>query len=267
MVAAFSVGTCMLMYPIARRLGATTAGAALAVALETFNVMHNVEGRLVLLNSQLLFWSSATLYGGLRWMARANELKRERKSFGFRERLAWAIGVGVLGGNAFSVKHTGLASPGLVGVEAALGAFSLLEQPMYMLDLVVYIVSMALTYSLWFAFHFWCMIYSHGTLKQEEEFMTPQYQSLLIGSATYDKDAKWSEGFWWTMWTFNKRMVAHSAATTQPHDWGSRPLDWIFNLRGVSYWGSCVLMRLCVFAGRGDRVNCLTPKPPPPSPS
>ena len=232
-VAAFSVGACVLMYPIARRLGATPAGAALASALEAFNVMHNVEGRLVLLNSQLLFWSNACLLGGLMWFSRASAAPR----MSLRERAAWALGVGFLGGNALSIKHTGLATPGLIGLEAALGLF-FLQRPLDLIDLILYLVSMFFTYALWFGFHFWSMTHSHGTLKQEEEFMTPQFQSMLIGSKTYDPNVKWTEGFWRTFATFNMRMVAHSAATTQPHDWGSRPFQWILNKKGVSYWGS-----------------------------
>lgn len=237
-VAAFSLGACLLMYPIARRLGASISGAALAASLEAFNVMHNVEGRLVLLNSQLLFWNNACLLGGLMWWSRAAAAREGRGApMSFRERLAWAVGVGFLGGNAFSIKHTGLATPGLVGVEAALGLF-FVTRPLDIIDLAAYVVSMFFTYALWFGFHFWCMIYSHGTLKQEEEFMTPNYQSMLIGSKTYDPSATWTDGFWRTFFTFNARMVAHSAATTQPHDWGSRPFQWILNQKGVSYWGS-----------------------------
>jgi dolichyl-phosphate-mannose--protein O-mannosyl transferase len=234
-VAAFSVGACVLQYPIARRLGATPAGAALASALEAFNVMHNVEGRLVLLNSQLLFWNNACLLAGLLWFARIAE--RVTKPMALKERVAWAVAVGFLGGNALSIKHTGLATPGLIGLEAALGLF-FLTQPLDIIDLLVYVASLFFTYALWFGFHFWSMTHSHGTLKQEEEFMTPQFQAMLIGSKTYDPSVKWTEGFWKTFFTFNARMVAHSAATTQPHDWGSRPFQWILNQKGVSYWGS-----------------------------
>ena len=237
-VAAFSAGTCLLMYPIARRLGASPLGAALACALEVCSVMHAVEGRLILLNSQLLFWLNATLYAGLRWFSAWNSALAARAGgMPLAQRWAWALGVGFLGGCAFSVKHTGLATPGMVGVEAALGLF-FLAQPLPLVDLVVYLVGMAASYSLWFAFHFRTFVYSHGTLRQEEEFMTPQFQSLLKGSATYDPNARWTEGFWWTMATFNIRMVRHSAATTQPHTWGSRYTSWVTNARGVSYWGS-----------------------------
>jgi dolichyl-phosphate-mannose--protein O-mannosyl transferase len=240
-VAAFSAGTCLLMYPIARRLGASPLGAAFAALLEVFSVMHCVEGRLILLNSQLLFWLNATLYGGLRWFAAWNKAVAAGTggvaAMPLKRRMLWALGVGFLGGCAFSVKHTGLATPGLIGVEAALGVW-FLAQPLPLVDLCAYIVGMAASYSLWFAFHFRSFVYSHGTLKQEQEFMTPQFQSLLIGSDTYDPAATWTEGFWWTMVTFNLRMVAHSAATTQPHTWGSRYWQWITNARGVSYWGS-----------------------------
>jgi dolichyl-phosphate-mannose--protein O-mannosyl transferase len=236
-VSAFSAGTCLLMYPIARRLGASPLGALLAALFEVFSVMHCVEGRLILLNSQLLFWLNATLYGGLRWFSAWNAAVRGGARMSLKRRMLWALGVGFLGGCAFSVKHTGLATPGLIGVEAALGVW-FLAQPLPLLDLGVYIVGMATSYVLWFAFHFRAFVYSHGTLKQEQEFMTPQFQSLLIGSDTYDPAATWTEGFWRTMINFNLRMVAHSAATTQPHTWGSRYHQWITNARGVSYWGS-----------------------------
>ncbi len=236
-VALFSVAACALMYPIARRLGASPAGAALAVTLEATSLMHSVEGRLVLLNTQLLFWMNAALYGGLRWFARANAAAREGRALPLRERLAWAVGVGVLGGNAFSVKHTGLATPGIVGVEAALGLF-FLARPLFALDLVVYVAAMAVTYTAYFVAHLGNMVFAHLSLHQEEEFMTPEFQSLLVGSKTYDAGAKWTEGFWNTFVTLNRRMVVHSNAITQPHNWGTRPLDWIVNARGVSYWGS-----------------------------
>jgi len=97
---------------------------------------------------------------------------------------------------------------------------------------------MGATYTLWFAFHFWNFVFSHGDLKQEEEFMSPVFQKILVNSSTYDPHAQNTDGFWKTFTTFNIRMVVHSNAITQPHAWGTRPWEWIWNSRGVSYWGS-----------------------------
>ena len=238
LVAGFSVAATALMYPIARRMGASPAGAALAVALETFSLLHAVEARLVLLNTQLLFWLNATLYGGLRWFARANAAARAgAPPMLLGERLAWAVGVGVLAGNALSVKHTGLATPALVGLEAACGLF-FLARPLFVLDLAAYVFTMAATYTLYFWVHLSNIAHAHLSLHQEEEFMSAEDQSLLPGSRTFNPAARPTEGFWRTFVTLNRRMVVHSAAITQPHAWGTRPFDWIFNLRGVSYWGS-----------------------------
>jgi dolichyl-phosphate-mannose--protein O-mannosyl transferase len=230
--AAFSIGACLLMYFIARRLGASPAGSALACLLEVFNILHNVEGRLVLLNSQLIFWLNVTLYFGLLWLARLS-----RGGLSLAERLGWAAGVGFLAGCAFCIKHTGLGTPGLLGLEAALGLF-FLSRPAPLLDLLAYVASMFFTYAGWFALHFHNMQLSHGTLRQEEEFMSANFQSLLKGSSTYSASAVSTESFWHTFFTFNKRMVDHSAAITQPHAWGSRPWQWVLNLKGVSYWGN-----------------------------
>lgn len=225
-VALFSVAACVLMYPIARRLGASPFGATLAVVLEATCLIHSVEGRLVLLNTQLIFWLNLTLYGGLRWFARANDVTKDNRELSLRERLSWAVGVGFLSGNAFCVKHTGLATPGIVGVEAALGIFYL-KKPLYLLDLVVFLVSMGATYTLYFIIHLGRINSAHLTLHQEEEFMSPEYQALLPGSKTYDATRVRTEGFWHTFVTLNKRMVVHSNAITQPHSWGTRPFDWL----------------------------------------
>ena len=231
-VAAFSVGACVLMYPIARRFGASPAGAILASAFEIFSIMHNVEGRLVLLNSQLIFWLNACLFAGQCWFARAN-----RGPMSIKERVAWSVGVGFLAGNAFSVKHTGLGTPAIVGVEGALGIF-FLNQPLPFADLLLYVVTMMSTYAVYFAFHLGNVKHAHLTLHQEEEFMTKEYQALLPGSNSYDPSTIRTEGFWSTFYSVNRRMVVHSNAITQAHNWGTRPFDWLVNSRGVSYWGS-----------------------------
>ena len=230
-VAVFSAFACLLMYFIARRLGASVAASSLAALLEVFSVMHAVEGRLVLLNSQLIFWLNASLYAGLLWFARANQ-----GAMALGERLRWALGVGLLCGNAMSVKHTGLGTPALLALEGGLGLF-FLRRPLPALDLMACALAATAIYIAYFAVHLGLMVRS-GPLRMEEEFMSPQYQSLLLGSATYDPAATWTEGFWWTAWTLNKRMVVHSAAITQPHSWSTRPWEWIFALRGVSYWGT-----------------------------
>jgi dolichyl-phosphate-mannose-protein mannosyltransferase len=236
--AVFSVASCVLLYPIARRFGASPAGATLACLLETFNILSNIEGRLVLLNSQLIFWLNASLYAGQRWFRRANAASAGKEPpMELRERLLWAVGVGLVAGNAVSVKHTGLATPGMIGLEGALGVF-FLAKPLAALDLLVYLASMASIYTVYFAIHLSRCIHAHLTHHQEEEFMSPQFQSLLLGSNSYDPNARWTEGFWWTFFTLNRRMVVHSAAITQPHEWGTRPYDWLLNLRGVSYWGT-----------------------------
>jgi dolichyl-phosphate-mannose--protein O-mannosyl transferase len=237
LVAGFSVGACFLMYYCARRLGASVAGASLAFLLETFNMLHNVEGRLILLNSQLLFWLNATLFAGLCWFAAANEAARAGKWMSARERLGWVVLVGFLSGNAFSIKHTGLGTPAMLMLEGGLGLFFLVR-PLPLLDLAGMVVVMFFTYAAYFGFHFWNFVYSHGQLRQETEFMSEEFQSLLIGAERYNPAARWTEGFWRTFYTFNIRMVVHSAAITQPHAWGTRPWEWIFDLRGVSYWGS-----------------------------
>lgn len=97
-------------------LGSVSA-ASLAFLLETFNMLHNVEGRLVLLNTQLLFWLNASLFAGLGWFAALNQYARAERTMPWRERVFWVVLVGFLGGNALSIKHTGLGTPAMIALE------------------------------------------------------------------------------------------------------------------------------------------------------
>jgi dolichyl-phosphate-mannose--protein O-mannosyl transferase len=71
---------------------------------------------------------------------------------------------------------------------------------------------------------------------QSEEFMTPAFQSTLVGAPTYDPAAS-HEGFWWTLFSHNKRMIVHNAAILAPHPWQSKWHEWLVDSRGVSYYG------------------------------
>jgi dolichyl-phosphate-mannose--protein O-mannosyl transferase len=149
-----------------------------------------------------------------------------------RERTMWCVVVGVVCGNAFSVKMTGLVTPFLIAVESFFAIF-FLKRGAPFLDLIKILVVAFLTYALWFAVHF-ALLTRHGD--GDEEFTTPQFQSTLLESKLYDPTARW-EGFWWTFYTLNRRMIVHNANILAPHPWMSSWWEWVLNLRGVSYYG------------------------------
>ena len=148
------------------------------------------------------------------------------------ERNLWCLLMGVVCANAFSVKMTGLVTPFLIAIESFF-AIWFLRKGVPILDGIKIAIIATLTYSFWFALHFAILI-RHGD--GDEEFMTERFQSTLLESKYYDPNATW-EGFWWTLYTLNRRMIVHNANILAPHPWMSSWYEWILNLRGVSYYG------------------------------
>ena len=68
------------------------------------------------------------------------------------------------------------------------------------------------------------------------EFMDMTFQKTIKENPNYEEGAVWA-GFWRTMVELNIRMVVHNANILEPHPWQSRWNEWIFNKRGVSYYG------------------------------
>jgi dolichyl-phosphate-mannose--protein O-mannosyl transferase len=127
---------------------------------------------------------------------------------------------------------TGLVTPFLIALESFFGIW-FLRRGAALRDLLPVLVAAVATYAFYFAVHF-RLLTRHGD--GDEEFTTVQFQSTLLESKHYDPTAKW-EGFWWTFYTLNRRMIVHNANILAPHPWMSSWWEWILNLRGVSYYG------------------------------
>ena len=70
--ASFGSATAPLIYGITRGFGGGAPAGVLASALFIFDGLNLGESRLVLVDSQLIFWLAACLFVGLRWFARYN---------------------------------------------------------------------------------------------------------------------------------------------------------------------------------------------------
>lgn len=127
--AAFSTGTCLLMYFIARKWGGSVYGGILASVLTICDFLNLTEGRLILLDSQLMFWIMATLLSAQGWWARWNEDHAGVRPFKPRERAAWAAWIGCVCALAFGCKMTALATPGIIAVESFFAIFFLKVRP------------------------------------------------------------------------------------------------------------------------------------------
>lgn len=263
--ASFSTLTLPLMFYCARNFGSSVKFAFLAAMLVCFDMLNLGEGRLILMDSQLIFWLMATLYAGQEWWRRLNAhelwlaannakgaLPPSALSSALRplpqpqrltliQRYLWAVVVGICCGNAINVKMTGLVTPAVIALESFWGIWFLLK-PIGFLELLTTLASSILTYSAWFGVSFWLFVNS-GPNKVEQEFMTPLFQATLVNSDNYDptgnalREWRAKEGFWWTMITHNARMIKHNANILAPHPWQTTWYEWVLNLRGVAYYG------------------------------
>lgn len=264
-----SAATVLMLYFIVRNWGAGVWGGILASGLLLFDLLNNIQGRLVLLDVQLSFWTMACLLGAQYWWKRLNEHfeaaedaraieegllpttatatkgsdgsdpsiesavpKRAPRLMSALERNLWCVGMGVLCANACSVKMTGGVTPLLVAVESFF-ALWFLKRGAPFIDLLKILVVSFFVYAFYFAVHF-ALLTRHGD--GDEEFMSDQFQSTLLENRLYDPTAKW-EGFWYTFFSLNKRMIVHNANILAPHPWMSSWWEWVLNLRGVSYYG------------------------------
>jgi dolichyl-phosphate-mannose--protein O-mannosyl transferase len=323
--ATVSTLTVVMMYFISRNWGATVWGGILASGLLLFDMLSNIQGRLVLLDVQLSFWCTASLLLAQCWWVRLNshydaEDKEDendelgngigesetstrrfvntdtisdasepvfeqngtpaqaplsssaavsggglrsstslsgsatnaaysklasylpifmpgiRKSppceMSLTERTAWCLALGFFCANSFSIKMTGAVTPLMIAVESFFGIMFLKRGAMF-LDLLSVLCSGVFTYMFWFACHF-AILTRHGD--GDEEFMSEQFQSTLLESKFYNPSARW-EGFLYTFYELNKRMIVHNANILAPHPWMSSWWEWVLNLRGVAYYG------------------------------
>jgi hypothetical protein len=142
--AAFGTFTPLWVYHIARNWGTSVAASFLAGSFVVFDILNVMEARLILVDSQLVFWCALALLVAQMWWRRLNEHAAAEEAFEGRfhrrydplwdrataadprlmtevDRWLWAVGCGVVFGNAISVKWTGLATPGECGGARGLG--------------------------------------------------------------------------------------------------------------------------------------------------
>ena len=244
-----------LTYLIAKELGAARSGRILAAAFVIFDGLNHVESRLLLTDSQLMFYSALALFVALKYWNRVEgwgpggALQLEEAADGNREkvkvaqaypslqmekfitadRLRWSILLGVACAAAVSVKFTALATPGLIALECFF-AFCFIRRPVPFIDLIVMAVSAFLFYVANYVIHFTILTKSGDG----DAFMLSDFQATLPGNSHYDPDAQFN--FWRTFFYLNREMVDASARITTRHNWESTWKQWITNARGVLYW-------------------------------
>lgn len=249
--ALFSTLSVWFVYHITRGWGASVYGGLVAAGLVCMDMLNVQEGRLILMDSQLFFWLVASLLIAQRWWAAINAEsdgedacvakgvapthEADARIMTTRTRNIWAVAVGVVCGCAFSVKMTGLATPGIIGIESFFGLW-FLRRPARFPQLLLTAFTGLAVYSFFFAVHFW-LCTKHG---DGDDYMNLSFQSTLIGNRNYDPEVKW-DGFWRSLWYLNHRMVVHNANILEPHPWQTSWKEWVMNTRGLLYYSKDTL--------------------------
>ncbi len=73
--ASFGCALPPLTFSIARKLGMSNATAFVAGAMVVFDLMNTIESRLILVDSQLMFYCGLALWTALKFWARRNEAR------------------------------------------------------------------------------------------------------------------------------------------------------------------------------------------------
>ncbi|KAK4537800.1 hypothetical protein CDCA_CDCA14G3825 [Cyanidium caldarium] len=213
-----------LTYAVGREWGMSAEASALAASWLLLDMCLTIESRLILVDSQVVFFSALSLYCVLRLWATRNRT---------RQRWRWLLLTGIACGCAISTKWTALATPALGGLLSLSGSRALLgtrhRLPLWQCALVG-VIALSL-YSACFWVHF-RLLPRHGT---GDEFMLPDFKITLAGRPDHDPHAP-AVPFWRKFRYLNLEMFRANARISERHPWESKWHSWPLTRRGLLYW-------------------------------
>lgn len=222
--ALFSVATIPLTYVLSRSLRFSRPAAFFTTFQALTCFLGTIEGRLILMDSQLLFLCQLTLFSALAlWRTRAGERRR------------WALlaTTGLCAGMALCIKHTALATPALIAIVSFFGLHFLAE-PLAVREYLFAGAIAVVAYTL----PFYPLLTRRWTTGDKyDKFMKylPAFQKTIIDSKMYDPVAT-RPNFLKSFLFMNYRMLASNMNVKKRHTWESTWWQWIVNWRGVLYY-------------------------------
>lgn len=220
--ATFSICTVPMTYTIARQFKMSSIASILPTSAVLFDFLNIIEGRLILVDSQLFFFCQVALSCALQlWKTHENTRARTRL----------IIITGVASGAALSIKHTALATPALIAVVSFFG-LHFIESPLSTRDCLIAGFSALVTYMIPFYILFQTLWLSGG---KYDNFMPLHFRKTLINNPSYDAKAR-RKPFLWLFVYLNGHMIGSNASIKKRHTWESKWFQWIVNWRGVLYY-------------------------------
>lgn len=218
--AVFGAATVPLLYATARRLGMSWVGALVASGLYCFDNLNVIESRLILMDSQIMFYLVLSLYCALElWKTPPRTWKR----------LQWLSLTGIVCGCSMSVKWTALATPALIAIVSFFGAH-FLNEPLAFTECAWAGLCGLSVYVFFFWVHFE-LVLNDGP---GAAFYPDEVQRTLVGHRLYDPEAL-RPSFLNLFWYLNKTMLYANASIAVRHQWESYWYQWVVNWRGLLY--------------------------------
>lgn len=230
----FSILTVPMTYTISRQLSLSSTSSFLNGTLMTFDFLTLIEGRLILMESQLIFFSQLSLsLALLLWRSFIITLSHPSSSHAHFRYRTLLILTGIACGIALSIKHTALATPGLIAIVSFFGFHFLSSAAPLPFP---HCAAAGVTGFLVYAASFYVMFNRlHMTGGKYDNFMPLSFRRTLIDSKDYNVHSVRSS--FPILFTYlNRRMVVSNASIKKRHNWESFWYQWIINWRGVLYY-------------------------------
>ncbi|KAA8499939.1 Dolichyl-phosphate-mannose--protein mannosyltransferase 1 [Porphyridium purpureum] len=220
--AIFGTASVPLMYLTGRQVGLAPDVAFVLGCFVAFDMNHIIESRLVLTDSQLIFFCALSLL-------LMTKLWKSRD--GSAARYVLLVSTGLACGACMSVKFTGLATPAVTGLVSLVWV----RIPIWQCALIgmIGLALFACAYAVLFSLMQICdpkEIYHRFVSVNWGIKGDPRLEQL--DSALQLRP--W--GFWTKLYYMNREMISASARIKTRHEWESKWYEWALSLRGILYF-------------------------------
>jgi dolichyl-phosphate-mannose--protein O-mannosyl transferase len=212
-----------LVWLILRRLGVGRIFAFLGAFMVLADGALLVESRFILTDSLLLVCGLGAFYAFLE--------TRHRQGW---PRRWWLLAAACAAGAAGSIKWTGLTALAIIGLGWLWDQRHNLQQAKNLSNLFQDLAALAFIPLLIYLGCFWLHFKLLPATGDGDAFMSQQFQSTLIGNASYDPYARM--GFFAKVTELNITMYRANRDLTATHPYGSRWATWPFLERPIYYW-------------------------------
>jgi len=190
-------------------------------AMALFDILLCIESRLILTDSQLIFFIQIALLCALKLWAAPKSTPR---------RYIWLVLTAFFGGCAISTKWTAIVAPGMIGIVSLTGAVFPVEGMLDLLEMVAAGVIALGVYVGCFWMHFKLLPFSGPG----DAFMAKDFRRTLIGGPMYDAKAI-RPSFLRLFQYLNWEMLRANKDIKSRHPWESKWYEWLYNARGILY--------------------------------